>query len=365
MSDKPRRLGRGLSGLVGMISEPVRVEVPAQAEPISLPERAEVAAPMAPSVSAPVSPPVTAPISAAIVTGTSESAPAQAGVTAGGSKMLRLVAIGSIQPNRYQPRGAIDEAGVKMLAASIRASGLMQPIVIRPVADAGPGIGYELVAGERRWRAAGEAGLTMIPALVRDLSNQESAEWAIVENVQREDLNPLDKGRAYRRLSESFGLSHAEIADRVGVERSSVTNLVRLTELEPLAASLVASGELTFGHGRALLTLERGMFPEGTQDQWAKAAAEKGWSVRKLEEFTRAMVERAKAGTPTIEAKPEAQPRDLRGEAIRMDLEKRLSERLGTRVRVRTDKKGRRGSISVEFYDLDHFEGILKKMGME
>jgi ParB family chromosome partitioning protein len=341
-----------MSGLVGMISEPGRVEVPAPIEAREPAGHAQTNSSVAPSAPAAMPAPMPAP------------AP-EASAPAAGSKMLRLVTVASIRPNRFQPRGAIDEAGVKMLAASIRASGLMQPIVIRPISDAGPGVSYELVAGERRWRAATEAGLTMVPALVRELSHQESAEWAIVENVQREDLNPLDKGRAYRRLSESFGLSHAEIADRVGVERSSVTNLVRLTELEPGAASLVASGELTFGHGRALLALERGMFAEGTQDQWAKAAAEKGWSVRKLEEFTRTMVERAKAGAPAVEAKPEAQPRDLRGEAIRMDLEKRLSERLGTRVRVRTDKKGRRGSIAVEFYDLDHFEGILKKMGME
>lgn len=300
---KPRRLGRGIGSFIGL-SAPVPVEQGA--------------------------------------------APAAVGAAEGGESSaagLRAVSVDLIEPSRYQPRRVIDEASVDRLAASIRRAGVMQPVVVRPAA----GGRYELVVGERRWRAAKKAGLTAIPALVRALSEEEAAEWGLVENVQREDLNPMERAHALRGLCERFALSHGELADRVALDRSSVANLIRLTELEEPVGALIERGELTMGHGKALLGVAPGEMRVGL----AKQAATFGWSVRKLEQACRA------AAAPGRGVRGGAAPR----RAVLADVEKQLGEHLGTKVTITTDRRGTKGRVIVEFYGLDHFDALLTRMG--
>lgn len=277
------------------------------------------------------------------------------GVGVGG---VVMVEVGEVGPNRFQPRRGIDEAGVAALAESIRRSGLMQPVVVRP--SEGGEVRWELVAGERRWRAAIEAGLGAIPAVVRALTDQEAAEWAIVENVQREDLNPMDRAFAFRALSEKFGLTQQEIAERVGVERSSVANVMRLTELEPEVAALVASGDLSAGHGKALL----GVAPGERRLALARRIAGRGLSVRAVEKMASEAAVGEAAGVGEAEGGEE---RRGRREAVMADVSARLTRELGTRVSVlpRRGEGGRtRGRIVIEYYDLDQFEGLMARLGV-
>lgn len=307
---RPRKLGRGLSSLIESAA-PVRV-VHSPLPHSSAPEAAMPAA-------APASPDASTHIN-----------------------------IDQIVPNKFQPRRGFDEASLAQLADSIRHSGLMQPIIVRRAG--GGGGGYELVAGERRWRAAKLAGLAHIPALVRDLSDEESAEWAIVENVQREDLNPIERAHAFRALTERFGLSHAQIAERAGLDRSSVTNFVRLTELEAQIQEMIGAGRLSFGHGRALLAVPS----VETRLSLAMEAAREAWSVRRLE---RAAASISAGGKPATQVPKGARPASLE------DLERRLGEYLGTKVNILTSATGKRGKVVVEFYGLDHFDGLMGRIG--
>ncbi len=267
---------------------------------------------------------------------------------------FQSIAVGEIGPSRFQPRKMMDEGTIARLAESIKRSGLMQPVIVRPVG----GGRYELVAGERRWRAAQAAGLKAIPALVREMGDEQAAEWGLVENVQREDLNPMDRGWALRALSEKFGLVQAQLADRVGLERSTVANLVRLTELEPEIAELISKGSLGMGHGRALLGM-----PLGQQRIiMARNAAMYGYSVRKLEQEVKYApgAARAAAGIAAGVATDEMSAR-LAG--LR-DLERQIGQQLGTKVSISTDRGGKKGRVAIEFYGLDHFDGLLRKMGI-
>lgn len=262
---------------------------------------------------------------------------------------ITAIAVGDVKPNRYQPRTSIDRGSLDGLAASIRTAGVMQPILVRP-ADGGDG--WELVAGERRWRAAGIAGLDHVPAIVVDLDDQQAAEWAVVENVQREDLNPVERGMALKRLAETFHLSQQEIAERVGIDRSSVANLIRITTLEERIQMLLADGSLTAGHAKAILAHP----PGDSRVRLASQAAREGWSVRKLEQW----------GAPneaTVGRADDPQPPEPRDVAA-ADIAAQLAEQLGTRVTVRTDASGARGRITIEFYDLDHFDGLMKRIGV-
>ena len=200
--NRPSRLGRGLSSLM---ATPVQVQPATSAQPEA------------------------------------EQAPSQSSDSTG---LVRLLP-GAITPNRHQPRQRFDPATIRSLAASIKSEGMMQPIVVRPIAGQ-PGQ-YELIAGERRWRASQEAGLEQVPAMVRDIDDKKAAEWALIENLQREDLNAIEKAEAFQRLGEQFGLSHAEIAERVGLERSSVTNLLRLLNLSDFVRDLVREKVLSMG----------------------------------------------------------------------------------------------------------------------
>lgn len=323
--NKPRRLGRGLSSLLN-IPAPVEVPVPSA--------MAEVAT----SSSAP----------AVVDSGKVDTERALSDLT--------QIRADSVEPSPFQPRQAIDDGSLARLANSIRRSGVLQPILVRPRS----GGGYELVAGERRWRAARLAGLEKVPALVRELSDEQAAEHALVENVQREDLNPMDRAWALRRLGERFGLSHAELAERVGLERSSVANLVRLTELEPEIAGLVASGKLSAGHGKALLGAEGGP----ARVRMAKKAADGEMSVRSLEHLIQ-VGESPLSGAKVFKGKPLADAKDEARLAVLADLQRQIGQQLGTKVAISTDRRGKRGRIILEFYGLDHFDSLMARLGVK
>lgn len=261
---------------------------------------------------------------------------------------IRSVSIDSISPSPHQPRTNFDEEALRQLAASITASGLLQPILVRPI-DGGR---YVLVAGERRWRAARLAGLAAIPAIVRELDNQTAAEWSLVENVQRADLNAVERATALRRLGEEFGLSHREIAERVGLDRSSVANLIRLTELEDEILALLGDGSLSAGHGKALLSAPAG----GSRVKLANRAVREGWSVRRLETEAGGEGARQVTGAGKDTGVPAVRPEIA-------DLERRLGEHLGSRVRIATRGAGHQGELRIAFFDLDHFDGLLSRMG--
>ncbi len=366
---KPRKLGRGLSSLM-QIEVPVEVtpryeqntNINTQASPG--PEASAAVAAVTPAAPAVVVPAITSagPAQALPV---ARPAPAVAPGAAAPASMsgsigvvhaaarptpeavggLRYVPVSSIDPNRYQPRRVFDVEQIRSLSESIRRAGLMQPVVVRPAA----GGRFELVAGERRWRAASQAGLSSIPAIVRDLSDQDAAEWAVVENVQRTDLNPIERAEAFRALSDRFGLTHAQIGERVGIDRSSVANLIRLTELESEIQEMIALSTLSAGHGKALLAMPAG----AKRLALAKLAAEQGWSVRQLE----ARTGEADVGTPSA-----SKPETTASAGVR-DLEKRLGEFLGTKIQLRTNSKGTRGKLVIEFYGLDHFDGLMSRIG--
>jgi ParB family chromosome partitioning protein len=281
---------------------------------------------------------------------------------------IQKLPVGALVPSRFQPRRVFDDAALERLAASIRTAGVMQPVVVRKSRGSGAATGYgdwkgvgeqqyELVAGERRWRAAKLAGLVVVPAVVADLSDAEAAQFALIENLQREDLGPMERAWAMKGLVDRFGLTHAEVAEKVGVERSTVTNLVRLTELEAEVTELLEKGELNFGHGKALLT----MAPGKARVETALRAAREGWSVRRLEESASV---KPTAGA-TSAAVVESAGADAERKAGLRELEKQLGEHLGTRVRIVTGAGGARGKLTIEFFDLDHFDGLMAKLGFE
>ncbi len=244
----------------------------------------------------------------------------------------------------------MDPAALEGLAQSIRQDGLMQPVVLRPL----PGeAGYQLVAGERRWRAAELAGLDQLPAIIRELDDRQLAEWAVVENLQREDLDAIERAEAFRRLVDQFNLSHEQVADRVGVQRSTVTNSLRLMELSESIQSAIRSGTLSGGHARALL----GLSDVEARERLAQRAIAGGWSVRMVE----AAVRRAAESTDASKASksPSSRPAHLD------DLEEQIGSQLGTKVAIKTTRKSGRGAITIQFYSLDQFDGLLERLGVE
>jgi ParB family chromosome partitioning protein len=256
---------------------------------------------------------------------------------------LRTLSILSIQPGRYQPRHRFDPEPLEELAASIRAQGLIQPVVVRAIARDR----YELIAGERRWRAAQLAGLEEIPALVKVVPDQAVVAMALIENIQREDLSPLEEAQALARLIEEFGLTHQQAADAVGRSRAAVSNLLRLLELPAEIKRLLDERQLEMGHARALVTL-----PPAQALALARKAAELGWSVRELEEAAR-----ASQPVPKGKAKKAAAARYANVES----LERVLSERLGARVVVALGSAGR-GKLTIHYHSLDELEGILGRI---
>lgn len=289
---------------------------------------------------------------------------------------LRDLPLDAIVPNRYQPRAAFDEDSLRELAASIEALGVLQPILVqRHVSPTGGSVGgsgagsgagsagaeqvetaderFEIIAGERRWRAARLAGLTVVPAIVRTVAAQQLLEQALVENLQREDLNPLEEALAYRQLADEFGLSHDEIAVRVGRSRSAVTNTLRLLNLSPTVLDLVAGGQLGAGHGRALLPIED---PE-QQAALGRRAATESWSVRRVEDEVKLRL----AGPGTPPRPPIGPPSEGpdRSAAL-LELEELLSDHLATRVVVQLGAG--RGKVLIEFAGIEDLERIYRTM---
>lgn len=245
-----------------------------------------------------------------------------------------------LAPSPYQPRKSFSEEKIQELAASIKEHGVIQPLVVRRKGD-----GYQLIAGERRLKAALKAGLQKVPIVVKAMDDREAMEAALVENVQREDLNPLDEAEAYQRLMDEFGLTQEQVAQRVGKSRAEVANTVRLTRLEPEVKGFLAEGKLTGGHGRALVTL-----PRAEQLKVARTIVAKGLSVRRVEEILAAKVDdkrRAKAGAGV-----------RIGQAERI-----LSKVLGSPVVVKMGKD--RGTISITFFGQEDLERLVEAISGE
>jgi ParB family chromosome partitioning protein len=263
---------------------------------------------------------------------------------------LRELPISQIEPNRYQPRSTFDEELLVSLAASIRAVGVLQPILVRP---SGPDR-FELIAGERRWRAARRAGLQTIPALVRHTEDVRSLEHALVENLHRADLNPLEEAAAYQQLIEEFDHTQEEVAARVGKSRSAVANTLRLLHLPPSIQRMLQDGQLSAGHARALLGSPDRQF----QEDLAQRAVREGLTVRDVEELVRQHAsegdEAADDGTPTAASTAPVRP------AAILELEDLLADLLDTRVQIAMGAK--RGRLVVEFATLEDLERIYRVM---
>jgi len=255
---------------------------------------------------------------------------------------LRTLPIQQIQPGKYQPRRHWNDEALDELAASIRAQGLIQPVVVRAIGKNS----YELIAGERRWRAAQRAQLSELPALVKDVPEVAVPAMALIENIQRQDLTPLEEADALKRLIDDFDLTHQQAADAVGRSRAAVSNLLRLTELPVSIKRLLDESKLEMGHARCLITL-----PESMAEGLALEAARRGWSVRELEEAAR----RAQTA-PKGKAK-NAPARDPNVDA----LERELAERFATRVEV-AHGRGGRGKLVIHYHSNDELDGILGKI---
>jgi ParB family chromosome partitioning protein len=253
---------------------------------------------------------------------------------------LRELPLDVIRPGRYQPRSVFDEEKLAELADSIRAQGVVQPVVVRPVGDDA----YELIAGERRWRAAQIAGAEHIPAVVRDVPDEVSVAMALIENIQREDLNPLEEATALRRLIDDFDMTHQEAADAVGRSRAAVSNLLRLLELMQEVKDMIDLRRIEMGHARALLSLD-----DELQVQAAREVVRKRLSVRETENLVRRLQQ----------SKKQKGQRRVDPDILR--LQNRMSEQLGARVRIQHQASGK-GRLVISYNSADEFDGILERL---
>jgi ParB family chromosome partitioning protein len=267
-----------------------------------------------------------------------------AGETASGGE-LRTLPANRLQPGRYQPRTGMDPERLAELAESIKAQGVIQPIVVRGIG----GERYEIIAGERRWRAAQQAGLAEVPVVVREVPDQAAIAMALIENIQREDLNPLEEATALQRLIQEFDLTHQQAAEAVGRSRAAVSNLLRLLDLPEAVRTLLEKHRLEMGHARALITLD-----PARATALALAAADGGWSVRELEERVRNEQAAKTAGKTNGQKKPGADPNITR-------LEQDLSEKLATRVSIQHARNGR-GKLVIAYHSIDELDGILERI---
>jgi ParB family transcriptional regulator, chromosome partitioning protein len=270
-----------------------------------------------------------------------------------------------LAPGRYQPRTRMDEGALSELADSIRAQGVMQPILVRRLgsaASAGPSIGggpvaagYEIIAGERRARAARLAGLDEVPVLVRNVPDDAAAAMSLIENIQREDLNPLEEAQGLQRLVGEFGLTHEQAAQAVGRSRSAASNLLRLLQLAEPVQQLLMAGDLDMGHARALLPLSKAQ-----QILAASEAVAARWSVRETERRVQRLVDQAGSGAPARPRTAPAKSRDV------LRLEEQLADALSAAVEIRLGRAGRRGTpgeVVVRFASLDELDGLLERLG--
>lgn len=457
MSDasKVRKLGRGLAGLMGT---PVAVPLPPQVDqPAAEPKKSDksditvqkttyisAASMPAPGVatagvsgggakaqgkepsSVLAEPRTPSPASRAkegadaapVAVAKSAAAPQSAPAPVAAPTPYVVVRVDEVVANRFQPRREFEPEALAMLAASIKRDGVMQPLVVRKasrdqgiegsrrVGETGgtpvpPKAKWELVAGERRWRAAQAAGLTHVPAVVVDIPDVTAAMWAVVENVQRVDLGPLEKSHAYARLAKEFGLTQSEISDQVGEDRTLVSHYIRLGELEPSVTALIQAGKITFGHGKVLNSPL--VKPGATREKLAARAARETLSVRQLEQLVQrgageseekaesvawtpqllpgaddgpfAKVEKIMLESRDDEARWKAEDaaaaaakrkaESFENRANVRDLEEQIGKHLGTKVKIKTAGNGKRGVVAIEFFSLDHFDGLVQKMGIK
>lgn len=265
--------------------------------------------------------------------------------SSGPEKGATEIRIDLIRPNPYQPRRDFDDASIEELAQSIRAHGVIQPITVRPVDGA-----YEIAAGERRWRAAKYAGLGTIPAIVKPFQDEEMLQVALVENLQREDINPIEAARAYQQLMDLFGDTQEQIAQGIGKSRTAVSNTLRLLKLPLEIQERISSGHLTEGHGRALLAIE----DEAERRKiWRKIEAD-GLSVREAERLVR------QAGRAREKATGRPSGKAARRDPNLQAIEEELQRSLGTRVEIRYDKRTARGTIAISYYSFDDLERLAR-----
>lgn len=257
------------------------------------------------------------------------------------SQRQEMLAVGMLQPGKYQPRTRMDPGSLEELAASIKAQGLIQPISVRPV-----GTGrFEIIAGERRWRAAQIAGLAEVPVLIRDIPDDAALAMSLIENIQREDLNPLEEAAGIQRLIDEFQMTHQQAADSVGRSRSAASNLLRLLQLAKPAQDMLMAGDIEMGHARALLPLSK-----SEQGRIAAMVADKGLSVRETERLV------ARELNPPVKKGVDKKPdRDL------LRLEEELSDRLGATVKINANRQGG-GSLTIRFGSLDQLDGLLARL---
>ena len=263
-----------------------------------------------------------------------------AGNEAQGREQQRALPVGRMQPGKYQPRTQMDSESLEELAASIRVQGLMQPILVRPIGEDR----FEIVAGERRWRAAQMAGLTEVATLIREIPDESALAMALIENIQRENLNPLEEAQGLQRLIDEFSMTHQQAADAVGRSRPAASNLLRLLQLAAPVQELLMGGKIDMGHARALLPLSGAL-----QVALAQRVVHKGLSVRDAERLAQ------QALKPPKEVEAQKPDRDV------LRLQDELSDLLGAQVQIRSNRKGA-GKIQIEFGDLDQLEGILQRL---
>lgn len=272
----------------------------------------------------------------------------QLGQTEINSALPNVLAISKLQAGKYQPRTRMDEGALAELADSIRAQGIMQPILVRPV-DAIKGR-YEIIAGERRFRAAQLAGLTEVPVLVKEVADEHAAAMALIENIQREDLNPLEEAHGVKRLLEEFGLTHEQAAMAIGRSRSATSNLLRLVNLAAPIQTMLLAGDIDMGHARALLAVDN-----ATQIQLANQIIAKRLSVREAEKLV------SQIGS---ESKIKIAKKDKTGTRDVARLEETLSDQLGTKVLLKANAKGR-GQLIVDFHGWEHCSALIEKMHLK
>ena len=274
----------------------------------------------------------------------SSTAAGEKAADTGDKNSLNHIPVEFIQPGRYQPRSHFDDEAINDLAASIRAQGLMQPIVLRKIGENR----FEIIAGERRWRAAQRAEMDKIPALVREVSDEAALAMSLIENIQREDLNPLEEAVALQRLIDEFGFTHQQVADSVGKSRSSVSNILRLTNLAPTVADMLAAGDLDMGHARALLALQ-----QEDQPAAAREIAARGLNVRQSEALVKDF-----GKAPASPSKKIARDADV------ARLEERLGQLISQPVEVKHSPRGK-GKLVISYSSLDELDGILGRLGYE
>ena len=307
LKNKPR-LGRGLSSLISMSELPVEVDLSTSAvDPAAAPD------------SPPVQPPAGTPIE---------------------------IPLAAVIPNPHQPRKQMNELAITELAASLKSTGLIQPIVVRKVGEH-----YELIAGERRWRAAKLAGLPTVPAIVRDVDSFTQAQMALVENIQRENLNPIDRAQAYRSLMNQLGLTQAELAGRLGEDRSSIANHLRLLDLAEPVQRMISGGRLSLGHAKIIA----GVPDILEQERLANLVISQELSVRNLERLLEEQPSRSKTSTHG--------PAPVSAHVA--DLEKSLARQLGLRVQIRSAVKKGKGRLILHYSSLDQFDELINRLGVK